>query len=337
MDITLIVGAGASRDIYADFGLGIDLLQQISDRVTDKTSTNERYLSRLLMEELGFDYSDLWQFVYHLEEYKKNARSPSIDEFLVEIETFPEFAALKEKFLKIGLISIMFHILGWEWSMELHFRHPFEAILEKTWAWEIIQFIEKNNLFEKSASSLQIITFNYDRTIEYLLSKYFKEKNKENEIKKWIYNNVFHVYGKVGDLDELEFGFDHSKIKALEKYIDKFQTIYQQRNKEIGKDIVKSNDVKINDAIGESIIANSNYLAAFGFNFDYFNCRQLGLNNIDSMGGNQKLIANIFPYNDDGFIKRREMSLQIRKMTKKVDLKFLSCKQFLQFIFKEHF
>ena len=95
--IVLIVGAGGSNALHPQFSLGAGLLQQISDRVTDRTSVHHPYLSNLL-EKKGFDYSTRWDFVHHLDLYKQNVEFPSIDEFLNEVSSYPEFARIKEKF-----------------------------------------------------------------------------------------------------------------------------------------------------------------------------------------------------------------------------------------------
>src|SRR5579872_5011827 len=108
-----IIGAGASNALHPQFALGGGLLQQISDRVTDRTSIHQPYLSNLY-KALDFDYSTRWDFVHHLDEYKKNAQYPSIDEFLNEVASYPEFKNSEKKFLQIGKFAIMFHILGYE-------------------------------------------------------------------------------------------------------------------------------------------------------------------------------------------------------------------------------
>lgn len=93
--ITLIIGAGASHDLHPQFALGNELLQQISDRVTDRTSIHTKYISKLLLS-TGIDYSSCWDFVHHLDEYKRSAEYPNIDEFLNEVSTYPGYSEQRD-------------------------------------------------------------------------------------------------------------------------------------------------------------------------------------------------------------------------------------------------
>ena len=44
---TLIIGAGVNKEMNQGIGLGTELLQDISDWVTDRTSSHNKYLSQL--------------------------------------------------------------------------------------------------------------------------------------------------------------------------------------------------------------------------------------------------------------------------------------------------
>ena len=105
--ITLIVGAGVNKEIHEGIDLGGELLQNISDRVTDITSPNNQYLSKLL-NTINICETIRNKFVKDINRYKINYESPSIDDFLYKIETLSEFSDRKDEYLKISKASIIF-------------------------------------------------------------------------------------------------------------------------------------------------------------------------------------------------------------------------------------
>jgi hypothetical protein len=111
--VTLIVGAGVNKEIHEEIDLGSELLQNISDRVTDVTSPNNPNLSKLL-NTINICEAIRNKFVKDINRYKLNYESPSIDDFIYKIETLNEFSDCKEEYLKISKASIIFHVLGFE-------------------------------------------------------------------------------------------------------------------------------------------------------------------------------------------------------------------------------
>ncbi|MBA4056767.1 MAG: hypothetical protein C0490_18780, partial [Marivirga sp.] len=87
----LIIGAGSNKEVNSDIGLGIDLITDISNRVTDRTvSPSEAVLSKALEKacnELTQDVRE--QFVIHLDQFIATYPNPSIDAFMYEVASYP--------------------------------------------------------------------------------------------------------------------------------------------------------------------------------------------------------------------------------------------------------
>jgi hypothetical protein len=228
----LVIGAGASHDLHYDFALGNELLQQISDRVTDRTSISTPNLSTLL-KRAGFDESILERFVESIDTYQKAVKPiASIDGFIDEISLYPEFKLVKVKFRQIAKFSIVFHILGYEGTLEkVGLKHD-------SWIHELAAFIDRNNLLDEESLKmgyLRIITFNYDRIIEHYLYHHERFKGKQDKLKRFIDKWVLHVYGKIGDLEwqdlgeHFAFGEDHTDVDKILANKDKIDLMFEER------------------------------------------------------------------------------------------------------------
>ena len=330
--VVLIIGAGASNALHPQFALGAELLQQISDRVTDRTSIHKPYLSNLY-KKLGFDYATCWDFVHHLDEYKKNAEFPSIDEFLNEVSSYPEFKTVKAKFIQIGKFAIMFHILGYEAEI----ANPITGGLnDDSWINEVAKYIHENKILENHTSNdygLKIVTFNYDRNIEHYLYQHKLFNDKKTEIKSFIENSVTHVYGKVGDLDwqnsdqHFKFGEDNSKADKIFTEKNTIDIMYDERSYKNS-----SNETKAREWIHSE---KNKSVCAFGFNFDLINYRLLYLQNLGVGNNDVKLIANVYPHGDSGFKSRRIMASRIRNIIHDSEITYFSCTDFIKYVLNE--
>jgi hypothetical protein len=325
--IVLIIGAGASNALHPQFALGGELLQQISDRVTDRTSVYHPYLSTLL-KKLEFDYSTLWDFVHHLDEYKSTAEFPSIDGFLDEVSSYPEFHSVKAKFVQIGKFSIMFHILGYEAEI----KNPKSGGLkDDAWIHEVAKFIDEKNLLNDTASKgfdLKIITFNYDRNIEHFLYNHSRFENKKEEIKLFIEKSVTHVYGKIGDLKwqnngkYFDFGEDNNKADKIFDEKNAIDIMYLDRMNKSTEENKK--------AVSWIHSEETKKVCAFGFNFDLINYRLLALQNLGIVVPKLKFIANVYPNDPNGFTNRRTMANRIRNIKHNAEITYLGCADFLK-------
>jgi hypothetical protein len=328
MNIGILIGAGASKDIHPTFGIGIDLINQIKERVLEPGSPMP-YLSQLLNDKLNISIEHRKGFVAALESYINEAESPTIDEFLNEVEMYPDYLDVREVYITIGFVAILFHIVGWEGMLKSSIDDEKTNLLN-SWLGEIIKYIENKKLLNAysenpilAESSLQIITFNYDRIIEYGLKKHFKTQPKE--IDAWINNNVFHVYGKVGTLDEIEFGFDNSQVVDLKNYIGNINIMYNKRKEaQNPRDIWQSNYDKVrkNWDASTAIVNASSKLLVFGFGYDSFNVKQVYLNQF-----HYPLFTHI--YSEDSKSRRAKVR-HIRNLFPEIEFNFNTCKEFLR-------
>lgn len=321
--IVLIVGAGASNALHPQFSLGAGLLQQISDRVTDRTSIHHPYLSNLL-DKLGFDYSVRWNFVHHLDHYRENAEFPSIDEFLNEVSAYPEFYNVKEEFTQIGKFAIMFHILGYEAEI----KNPTSGGLkDDAWIHLVAKFIDEK---VNENLDLKIITFNYDRNIEHFLYNHERFVSKRQVIKSFLDDSLVHVYGKIGNLewqnssDNFEFGEDNSKADKIYREKNEIKIQFPERIDGLNSESDRARRW-IHSQTTEKV-------CAFGFNFDLMNYRTLALQNIGIASNIVKFIANVYPHGDSNFRHRRTMANRIRNIKHEVEITYKSCCDFIDYV-----
>lgn len=324
--VVLIIGAGASNDLHGQFALGNELLKQISDRVTDRTSPNTPNLSNLL-DKLGYDLSLRKDFVYHLDKYKITSESPSIDGFIDEISSYPEFVEVREKYVQIAKFAIMFHILGYESELK---NASVSGLKSDAWIHELAKFIDEKKILEtdNDGYDLKIITFNYDRNIEHYLYNHERFKDKKGKIKTYIENSITHVYGKIGNLnwqssqDSFEFGEQNDRAQKIYEGKNAIDLMYMER---LQKNI---DDNKASQWIHD--YETTRIVGAFGFSFDLINYRLLSLQNLELIKNNIQVIANIYPSNGDEYKSRRIMANRIRNVKHDVELTYLSCTNYLK-------
>jgi len=318
----LIVGAGASKALNKEFGLGKEMLEEISNRVTDRTSITKPNLSNLL-KNLGFDSSLLQDFVDHLDKYKQQVDYPSIDGFLDEVSSYPEFNSVKDDYIKIGRFSIIFHILGYEGALKR------DGLPSNAWIHMLARYIDENNLLDfdiKNSTSISIITFNYDRNIEHFLYEHDRFKYRKNDIKKFIEQSIIHIYGKIGDLpwqnssQNFQYGEDNNKYDKIFNQKNAIDIMFLERMKTAPND----------EASFRIHSSDAKKVGALGFNFDLINYRLLSLQNLGINNQELRFIANIFPDSSSEFKNRRVMAERIRNIKHDAELKYLSCTGFIR-------
>jgi hypothetical protein len=316
-DYTFIIGAGASKDISPFFGTGVEMFNQILDSVAGRSKEYDDKLNYFLMNGLNLDYSDIVSFVTAMEDYKKNVAIPSFDEFMSEIRRFPEYNNNRNKFEKIGQYSLIRCVLKWENSlMTVGYSRG------STWIHMLINYVKSNQLW-KSNDHLKIVTFNYDRVIEFVMLN--DGGTFRDEIIEWCKNNITHVYGYIGfikepnnyhDLPEsLSFGNPTYDLNMLEPFIKNIKMQYDDRLDSNGS------------TLAADIVANANNISIFGFGYDFVNCRHLGLN--QQLNG-KMIYANINPFDDPNFLYRRSLTNKIRAMQPNTIFSYNSCTKFIQ-------
>ena len=318
--ITLVIGAGANKEIHPGIDLGGELITNISNRVTDRTSPHARNLSNALERDFPeYNLEVRTNFLRFLDNYIGSAKNPSIDEFLNEVETFPEFQNQRNQFLEIGLLMILAHVIGWEGSTTVD-NIAKELKAEKTWLSILAKFIESNSLCIEEGN-FNVITFNYDRIFEYFLLKRIPTLAQ-----KFVKKHVHHVYGRMAKLEGLEsaydgeqsveFGRDNSEFKEIVKLKDNIKLIRQSIDTEAIKEIIEK----------------SGRVIFFGYGFDPINNTRIGLNR---WGGkvDQNLIFNIYHGGlpDFNFSSRRNVAEKVRNIRIDADIQYLSSHDFLNY------
>jgi hypothetical protein len=160
------------------------------------------------------------------------------------------------------------------------------------------------------------VTFNYDRILEYYLLKAFK--SNEN-IRNFINNHIYHVYGRIGCLAEImprklegmveqtiPFGLPNNKIHVIARQVGHIKLIFEERN--VRKSI-------------KEIIKDSDELLIMGYGFDYINNIKIGLDSVKEVSN---VRIGVYPSLDQTKEKR------IRSFIDNGNIEIYSCSDFLK-------
>lgn len=184
-----ILGAGASAPY--GFPSGEGLLREVARQLTQMEGTTAQVLA-----ELGhsrWQREDFQQAIIH-------AQPPSIDLFLER----------RQDFMRIGKDMIAAGLIPHEHPDRLFsFDRP-EPVTPASASWPWYRYLFHrlgDNPDEFRQNFLSIITFNYDRSLEFYLFTAIKHRwqLKDEEITELLTNEVpiLHVYGQLGKLPEL--------------------------------------------------------------------------------------------------------------------------------------
>lgn len=169
--VVLVLGAGASKPY--DFPLGREL--------RDRAISSDRRTKEALA---GFEYPNT-----HVEEFMSALRRSgctSVDEFVED----------RSKFLKIGKEIMAFHIS----------RCENRSNLDHDWYKYLARIMMSDGFDSFSKNTLSVITYNYDRSLEYYLFNVLQNRFDKNDrecadmLKKI---PIIHLHGQLGDLPEL--------------------------------------------------------------------------------------------------------------------------------------
>ena len=247
----LILGAGASKDIYTYFPSGLELIKEINSFLTienkyGQSSGDGYYLSGMTNEiirgvpnssisEIHLLKQHLWDHVRHYEykylrfNYEKNI---SIDYFIHD--------KIKEGILNttskaIVQYAISYLLIGYEEALKHIFvNEPYQ--INKNWVYALSKKLESYSM-SQIKQNIHLISFNYERTFSYLFSNYKPDSLKDE----FLFNNINYIYGSLGDLRSVPFGLKNDTTKEMAKVHNNFKLIDIER-RPLSWDLEKSFD-----------------------------------------------------------------------------------------------
>ncbi len=179
--IVLVLGAGASAPY--GFPLGRSLMRQVISRLQGRGQFNE------LLTEMGFSEQQQLNFAQELQ----MAMQPSLDAFLEN---------RWKDFLEIGKAALCAALLPYENEQDLMLADDEKADIragEQRWYTYLLNLL--GNRSEFRGNRLSIITFNYDRSLEYFLFRALKPRfgiGDVEAIDMAATIPIVHVYGQLG-------------------------------------------------------------------------------------------------------------------------------------------
>ena len=241
----LLLGAGASAPY--GFPTGSELKRMICNNF-------ESVWEKFVFDRTKPPFDDLY-----LEEQKKIAKQFVNDFKNFDHDSIDLFLDIFRVYSDIGKKAIYLTILESELKNKMSGK-------VQDWYTQLFRLMigTPNNYFKLSDNNLAIITFNYDRSLEYYFYNIFMDFTKSIEPKEKIEElkkiNIFHVYGKLSDLpwENEKNGFDYGGnlwMDQLDERKDNIKTIYERKENK-----------KAFDLIVDSInLADKIYYLGFGF------------------------------------------------------------------------
>lgn len=231
----LILGAGASKDVYSYFPTGLELIKDINSHLTvePKHPTAEQpggYLSPLTnmilsslencsIEDIHLLKQHLWDHVRHYE-YKylrfNQKTSISIDYFIAnQIEK----CNLNEKSKAIAQFAISYLLIGSEEAL-LYILKRKSKSFGTNWIEALHEKLIRYS-FDEINCNLSVVSFNYERTFSYLFSRYKSITPMQRDI---FNSKVRYIYGSLGDFKNVPFGTKNDSQTMTSVY-NNFQLI----------------------------------------------------------------------------------------------------------------
>lgn len=262
----LVLGAGAS--IPYGFPSGLQLKAHICKAIKKKNSIYEDLLLNKDEELVEDFYNNLLL-----------SSEMSIDAFLEH----------NEKYFEIGRRAIANILL----RKEIH-NEMYDNWIEK-WLdpknqdkhWYQLLFSKLNAPFEEfENNNLKIITFNYDRSLEYFLLEAMKAKYSEKDdkdiLKKLHIIPILHVYGKLGSLPEYDSDGTMVPYDLFRKADIKDKKWWRGKVYEASKNIItihQAEEMKVGITKAQEFMLWSNRIYFLGFGYDKTNMQQLFFDN----------------------------------------------------------
>lgn len=290
-ETVLVVGAGASKAF--GFPIGRHLRDEIyitlknrSNKILNELTTSN--VLRSFMEKLTY------------------APEESIDAFL-EHET-------DEKIIELGKIAIAAILLPYEKEETLFNNFIDKDEGKENFNWYRYLWNQMKTSFDDFEKNLSIITFNYDRSLEYYLYTVLKHKypgKKDADYKNKLDSiPIIHIYGKLGFLPwecekvqrPVPYNYDWKKPEEELDETDEKEMLIENASQKIkiiheGGTVENAEEIRIKLNYAERI-----YFLGFGFN-------PINL---------QRLIGNVELHNCDIRGTMYEMSLKSKKIAREI-------------------
>lgn len=217
---------------------------------------------------LGAGASEPYNFLTGLQLYKSalsitndiRAASPpfritplSLDEFCNELrasrkKSIDAFVEHRNEYTDIGKFLIAYHLIKCEYVNGLYYSNE-----NDDWYGYLYNTLMRCDSFEDfSRNKLSIITYNYDRSLEYYLFHALKSsyRKADEECKKILeYIPIIHLHGKLGDLPEFKgFGVGrgyNSNIDttSLLTAINGIKIVHEKDNYKLDPEFIRAYDV----------------------------------------------------------------------------------------------
>jgi hypothetical protein len=255
--VTIVLGAGASYPY--GFPLGGELKDKIIDQILfSRQPISERDSLGSFLDQFGYKEDIQKDFALQL----KESMHLSVDAFLFE----------HHEFIEIGKLSIAANLIRCERKDDL-MSTASEGESRRKWYAYLLSLM--GNREEFKSNNLSIITFNYDRSLEYFLYYTLKPRFNLSEQERIEHINsiqIVHVYGQLGQLHFTnENGRDYASLLNygdLKKGAEGTSLIHEKNNEEINSENLKA----VHRIIGESEL-----LVFLGFGYLEENIRRLKL------------------------------------------------------------
>jgi|SRR5688572_14212928 len=219
--ITLILGAGTSYPY--GFPLGTKLMDNVIKDLQEENGARSHEFTELL-KGMGFDYKLQQKFAKELD----GSKLPSIDAFLQERGT--EFQAL-------GKTAIAAALIPYERPDNVMLMDSRLSSKEqgRRWYHYLLDMLGRSKDFPDN--NLSIITFNYDRSIEYFFFNTIKYRfglNEQEAIRLLKTIPIVHFYGQLGKFDFLDpNGRAYSpevNPTSVKKCVNEIHLMYEERD-----------------------------------------------------------------------------------------------------------
>lgn len=249
---TLVLGAGTSMPYGFPSG------EQLRTKLQSPENLGP------LQKKFSFDFEDIEAFCAEF----RHSQLESIDAFLARRgeQTLPNS---RVTFGEIGKAAIALVLIQCEQKEQL-----FDSKSDDHWYQYLWRFVA-NSLEEMSSKDLTIITFNYDRSLEYYLLKTMQAVTGESEaeaVSRLKNIEIIHVYGQLGALPGLER--EGELAREFSPSIEGTRISVAANGIKV---IAESRDDEPTFAAAKAALVRADRVCFLGFGFDSLNVQRLGI------------------------------------------------------------